>query len=147
MNNIRGMVFLAGIAAMAALLPVMMAARVDGQDNEKPVLLGVNVTATTVDGLKGVGVDEVKGIAKGLGVKPGSFIYRIKVTYKMGGKNKVDNRRTLTVNDIKQALKHDDLVSVSVVWRKNQQWYRNQYEFKDGDYVDPKKIAKEDIDK
>jgi hypothetical protein len=105
--------------------------------------LGIQGKVVDIGFGNGIGVDALGADfpASQMGVQRRSFVYRIEVQY---GDNKVDKRRTDSFDAVQKALGHENISKITLVWRKNNVWYKNSYDVQKKLYGKATKIDKPD---
>jgi hypothetical protein len=119
----RGVVLLAVSAGLAGTA----SSETPADAGKGKMRLGIQGKVVDIGFGNGIGVDALGADfpASQMGVQPRSFVYRIEVQY---GDNKVDKRRTDSLDAVQKALGHDNISKVTLVWRKNNVWYKNSYD-------------------
>ena len=122
------------LLARVVVLLVVSAGLVGAASSETPaeagkgkMKLGIQGKVVDIGFGSGIGVDALGADfpASQMGVQPRSFLYRIEVQY---GDNKNDKRRTDSLDAVHKALDHDIISKITLVWRKNNVWYKNSYD-------------------
>jgi hypothetical protein len=119
----RGVVLLVVSAGLAGAASAELAEEA-GKGRMK---LGIQGKVVDIGFGNGIGIDALGTDfpASQMGVQSRSFVYRIEVQY---GDNQVDKRRTDSLEAVQKALDHDNISKVTLVWRKNNVWYKNSYD-------------------
>ncbi len=115
------------LVVVSALWVLSSASFAQAQESQLNGKLGIRGKETSLTGFgDGIGVDEVfnGSLAAKMGIRPGSFIGKIRVGYTNDDDaNKKYVRRNPSFNDLASGFDKPDIRYVTIWWRKNGQWH------------------------